>query len=89
MARYSVEVIYIQEIHNKMVDALLQAPTCEHIFIEQVEEHSNSVIASMQATKQKLMEIKTAQDNDSLQLSDIQLFEWMTFNYAIQPLLKP
>ena len=61
----------IQGVYKQTVHALSQAFTNEQIqegfiFIKEVEENSDSVIASMLATEEQMNEIKTIQNNDAV-----------------------
>ena len=71
MDRYSSEVKYVQGVHQNTADALSRAPTRQPTqkdlsLVEEVEEHSESLLVSLPATEQRLDEIKTSQDHDAI-----------------------
>ena len=71
MARYSPEVKYVQGVNQNTADALSRAPTSQPSqkdlsLVEEIEEHSESPLVSLPATKQRLDEIKSAQDDDAI-----------------------
>ncbi|XP_015747739.1 PREDICTED: uncharacterized protein K02A2.6-like [Acropora digitifera] len=91
MARYSPEAKYVQGVHQNTADALSRAPTSQPTqkdltLVEEIEEHSES----LPATKQRLDEIKTAQDHDAIckQVKTYCQDGWPPIMPS-QPLLKP
>ena len=95
MDRYSSEVKYIQGVHQNTADALSRAPTRQPTqkdlsLVEEVEEHSESLLVSLPATEQRLDEIKTAQDHDAICKQVKTYFQdgWPPIMPS-QPLLKP
>ena len=95
MARYSPEVKYVQGVHQNTADALSQAPTSQPTqkdltLVEEIEEHSESLLVSLPATKQRLDEIKTVQDHDAVckQVKTYCQDGWPPI-MPLQPLLKP
>ena len=71
MARYSPEVKYVQGVHQNTADTLSRAPTSQPTqkdlsLIEEIEEHSESLLVFLPATKQRLDEMKTAQDHHAI-----------------------
>ncbi|XP_048583904.1 uncharacterized protein K02A2.6-like [Nematostella vectensis] len=95
MARYSPEVTYVQGVHQKTADALSRAstssPTPQDLKqIEELEEHSESVLEFLPATERRLKDIQEAQDCDAIckQVKTYCLEGWPPIMPSL-PLLKP
>ena len=95
MARYSPEVKCVQGVHQNTAHALSRAPTRgptkkDLNLVEEVEEHSKSILVSLPATEQRLDEIKTVQDQDAIckQVKTYCQGGWPPIMPS-QPLLKP
>ncbi|XP_032235374.2 uncharacterized protein K02A2.6-like [Nematostella vectensis] len=95
MARYSPEVTYVQGVHQDTADALSRAPTSSPTpqdlkQIEELEEHSESVLESLPATERRLKDIQEAQDCDAIckQVKTYCLEGWPPIMPSL-PLLKP
>ncbi|XP_048586619.1 uncharacterized protein K02A2.6-like [Nematostella vectensis] len=95
MARYSPEVTYVQGVHQNTADALSRAPTSSPTpqdlkQIEELEEHSESVLESLPATERRLKDIQEAQDCDAIckQVKTYCLEGWPPIMPSL-PLLKP
>ena len=95
MARYSPEVKYVQGVHQNTADALSRAPkggpTQKDLnLVEEVKEHSESILVSLPTTEQRLDEIKTAQDHNAICKQVRTYFQdgWPPIMPS-QPLLKP
>ena len=95
MARYSLEVKYVQGVHQNTAEALSRAltsgPTQKDLHhVEEVKEHSKSILMSLRATDQHLDKIKTAQDHDAI-CKQVKMYcqhGWPPIMPS-QPLLKP